>query len=1734
MLIDELCNNISINLFGRKQKIMMKKTVFFVLCLVPFGAWAIDYPYDGSTSGDTDGYNAGAAGLNVPGFMQIGGDKPVSGSDWFYANPTVADDGVFKDYTVNSSGNISVDGALTVNDGYKLYIQNKDDRPIDSVLFGSINAAGALNISDVNALSVKGNFDISVGNEIADNVDTGAENEISVKANTITVEGNLISGGGGTVSLTANGASDAMTVKGTLQNGMTGDGSGAGTVGGEMDINLGGNLNVGGDISNAGNMNITQLAGKTANITVGGAITNLNPDGEMIITANELTVKGGADASFVNAGDLIVNITGSTVLNEGFDLSAMGTGNLFKFTTGTLGITSGDWTQLVSNKLNEFYLTVKNGDLNFGTSTAVSNGASGSENNTAANMYINASGSVSGASVNNSGNRLSIVAGKDITINGAVVENGLGTGVAPDKDVNNTNYDVDEAPNYVNENGVALIANGTLTVNGAVTNKGNMQLTGNTVNLADVTNQGNNLTIKAPTDASGTIKTGTITNKSGNLVVNSHSVDIANLTVNGGNVDIHGANTTGNDLTIGSVVINGGVVDVDAIDGGIVIGDDASGTGAVTKQVFSVGASGALNFGSQVNNLTIYGGVQIDGDLTSDAVATNGDVSFDSNMFTMVVKNDGPVVIGGSINTGNSFTLDAENITVVGDIGGGAGNILKIGSGASETYNTSDFVATGSLNVGGQIFAGPDVTIEIFADDINVKELADIASGEGKFIVHGSQIDASEQFNLFGGLWFDDSENKNGMIVKDTNNLTINVNNGVDGVLGVYGGISIANGNSLTLNLENNLNAKNNYMTLDASIVNAGNFTINQKNSDVAIEFFDATVENSGTMELNGADIISYDGDVTIDNTGTFTATLIDSADLGAITNSGTMTVETTGENGLIETGAITANGGTLVLDSSTVDIAMLDVNNGAVVSVDADKEITVQNGVTVDGNMFQGTGNGGALNLVSNDTVFNGQSLYVTGGFNAAANTGKYVFENQAVINGTMTVARGATVDFAANGINLANLQNAGDLTLDSGAGYLNLGAAFDGATINTGALTLDGKGLTTKGNFVMNTTLYQGYNGNLTTGINIAANDYVIKSTGVNITGGVNVSDSASVRFAKLDADVGGDWIDVNINGNVSGGVGFWGVRDVNINGNYTFNNNSDLWAAILGRDERDYWTTISLTDGNRVGQIEDGATEALITVENGQFISNVSGVVNGSAGENVPNVTLTMFDIADANSAIWLLHADGGLNVADGFDKLRNLDVQFCNADGTVCYDYMDTMNKPTDGDAYTPDNKTGLPVYLTERDTDGDGVADSLFVVFDPTFGGPVAVYKIKPIVAETVPHTDGEIVSAGALDNLIAGQLANTKFYKDTPIELIPEIFQGTAFAEMSRELYNRMEYYNMTGQRDSLARFSRLFQAREIEQVAGSIALNEHTNFRSFEDRMFDEFIWNRNRNISKAWFDVDFGMFVQDVADGKRVDGNRFNVSAGFDWQNSETLILGLTTRVSHMDSDSFDNVDLSYLPDTPVNGRVDINVADTNVGLGGYLMKILGEKTRAYGNAFLDLHMFDLTRDQTFVDSIGGDGTAFSLISEWGLMHDWLNQYIVGNAYARVGYNFGFDITEQVNGEDYMNLESDGYFILTPGYSLIAQKRIYPSAWFQVRPYASIGIEYDVFGAPDFAKYKFAPAHDYTKYDIDIDPMWANIGGGIEFLAANGLQVGVDYRYQYNDAIQLHNIKVSGSYRF
>ena len=83
-----------------------------------------------------------------------------------------------------------------------------------------------------------------------------------------------------------------------------------------------------------------------------------------------------------------------------------------------------------------------------------------------------------------------------------------------------------------------------------------------------------------------------------------------------------------------------------------------------------------------------------------------------------------------------------------------------------------------------------------------------------------------------------------------------------------------------------------------------------------------------------------------------------------------------------------------------------------------------------------------------------------------------------------------------------------------------------------------------------------------------------------------------------------------------------------------------------------------------------------------------------------------------------------------------------------------------------------------------------------------------------------------------------------------------------------------------------------------------------------------------------------------------------------------------------------------------------------------------------------------------------------------------------------------------------------------LVPRTTVMKQKwfqTFYPSPWFQIRPYASIGVEYDVLGTPDDMKFKFGPSKSYSEYDVEINPWWANIGAGVEILSANGIQVAL-----------------------
>lgn len=1614
----------------------------------------------------------------------------------FYAEAAVYPDGYVPNYNPGSGNAVGSDGGLTglsTTDG-NLAIQSGNGIVISSSDGASqgLNVAGALYIGDPN-FQGGSNGDLYVLGGAG-----GIDNTFTISSEgAITVADSVVVNSGYNLSFLAPESAVDMSFGSVNANG-------------ELKIQNADTLTIAGATVATAGLSVTAQSMNAGAINVSGALNSLNITSDLAL--------GG----FINSGSGNVDITAGNITSDGTIQNGQDGGTFNIAASGNLNITSGNLENSGSSMI------VSAGDISV-AGTVKNDSNSGSLKINADSLTV-AGGDSLNSSFVNSGDLYLTVSG-ETNLSGGFDLSGMNE---------NNVFDVTTGTlvtgniDWINSN----IDNFTLTVTSGALNAGTinngsagnvdagMTLLAQSVSATSVINNGGNLSITA-NDASGTgiVVSGNVSSGNINSVTNlnssnvlSVSGDVSNLgqmTLSGTNVSLTDVTNSGSALNVlattgqdGAINITGNFVNETgnslisarsvAIDGTLtnsagvtsIEGSDVN-LGDLTIGAVDV-AGGTLNLKSLGGGVTIVNGnldvtdtgnMNIDSATKSVTVA-NGSVNIGGNVSLSAEQ----AVSAGSVNVAAAgtpgFTLTATNgsINIGGDIvavdstsrtATFSANLIDV-SGSVSVENAGNIVFGGNsgqkLNVARNVSASNGGSVKFVTDDTDVGALQELSGG--KIIATGSQITAtSGSINIEDGVWFGGSNPTIGLVVSGTKEL--NLTTEVDGIY-LAGGMNIASVNTLNVNSAENAE-------LFGLVNNSGTLAVSAVNGSIE---FDNTVTNSGTLTAN-AKTIAFSG--------------------------------------------VNNSGGNISLNSSDITLGSL----------------------TNTGNFVQG-GTSGTFNLIASDINFSANNLDVTGAFSAISGNATYDVSNNVSFSGNMDVSEGASVAMVAgnalsaadltnagtasftaeNGISFGTINNTGSLSLDSGNGFINVNS-FN--TENTGTSILAGNGLISASDFVTNGAIYQNYSGSLSGGdININSDSYSITAPNFNIGGDIT-AENLIFKAASFD-----DWMNVTVNGDISNGVGFVGLEQMTVNGNYTFGPDSSLLAAIFGETEKKYWATVNTTEGEDFGKITnnlgDGTAEALITV-NGDFISGFNSASEfGNPAVNAPmqngQIGLVLNDIVDQGSAIWLLHTEGeGNSIIESNDlaKLRNLNVSFCNEKGSICINYLDTLN-PNNG---ATDEK--LPAYVTVRDSDGDGIMDSLYVVFDPQFGGPIQVFKLQPIVAATEGFTKGEYASANAIDNLIADRLLSAGFYNRTMIELLPEIFTGSNLEQMAWELYNRMEDYSEAMDKNGyeLTQFTRLFQPRELEQIAGAIALNDHTNYRSFEDRMFDEFIWNRNRNLKKAWLDVDFGMFSQNVSDGKRVYGNRFNVSGGFDWQASETMILGLTGRISNMSSDNFDDIDLSYA-DNVISGRVDVNVADTNIGLGGYLMKNLSEKMRVYGNAFLDIHLFDVSRTQNYVAPIEGFGTAFSLTSEWGLMHDWLNQYIVGNAYVRAGYNTGFSVKETANNQDYMNLESDGYLMFTPGYSLIAQKRIYPSAWFQIRPYASIGVEYDVLGAPDEVQYKFAQANSYTSYDVDLNPLWANIGGGLEMLSASGLQVGLDYRYQYNSVIQLHNIKVSGSYRF
>ena len=1658
--------------------------------------------------------------------MTIGAD---SASGELSNNLFVLDNIDSKVFTLLAGGDVSVNSMLTVLKGKQFGIKAFDSAD-DSFNF----SAGGIVIGDEDSTVSDEYAGVSFGVNTSGTIDVDGNIEAygdltlkggSVDAGVLGVHsGNVAIESTGGVNLSQfvdSGDGDISIVAGTD---IVVDGAFQKSAGGAIDLQADGNITIAGVFENKSESDTTIKADA---LSVTGVMTNEDNNAELTLNVNEWTVNGGDSetSSFINGGNVVAVVDGVSYFENGINLSSMGQDNVFSLDTGSLefgsGVDESVWTGLFLNSLKSFNLVLRNSDMDL-SDVMVFNGAGG---NAGANISLSAQ-NITVANLNNSAKDMIVHADNDILVSDSV------SGQA------NSNTDI--------------VAGNSVTVVADVVNSGVMSVAAPQINLNNVLNIGTeqalaDLFVHSTLADSGDIQiAGDIVNTYGDLNVEANSVSVAGLVENNsGNMTL----SSGASMQLGKALdVRGGEVNLNLLGGEISLAGALNVSGGnlnLNQGVY------ALNAGD--NN------VQISGSLVSGNQATGtGNVSFDfmgtsEFVLTADLLNVARDVVIGEAGIDVGATLNVNALDVNRD--------LVVAGTSDLAVNTQT-----TTNVDGRAFVDTNATLKVVGDKFTVGSML----VNGKLVANVDEIIADNgNIVIADNLYFYNAVDADSGLLVDSNALnSLTLKTTVqDSVISVKDIEVVAD---KTLNLDSA-----GQILIGGGVYNQGDVVLSANGMiDVANQIINmgAVSISGGTVVFGGIGnssdedfVVVANGDVE-DNKGNIVVE-------NDIVNTGAMLrLEATGD---VSVGSISnTNGAVLTVGANNLIADNLDISGATGTQVDLGVgNVNVSGNVNVAGDFVQGI-NGAVTGMLNHDAAdFETKNLSIGGQFVANHGNTEYRIASDVVFGADLIVNDGAIVNFIAgnqinamdteivnagtlrlnadNGIAFASaVNNSGTLFFDSGDSFLML----DALTLNSGNLVLSGAKAYINDLINTDAMLYQNWTTLLSDkDINIDAEKYLLVVDGLSVKG---INQDASLVVMTSDIGVGTEgivaddlrfvanknangealWQNVLVNGDVSGNVDFIGLEKMQISGDYLFNNNSALNVAILpyadgiqlNTTDVNYWATISMNNDKTFAQITNPTGDdagALISV-GGKFETNltsIGGLTNSTLAD--AQIGVNVFDIVDAGTAIWLLHADNGIE--DLAAKIRNLNVRFCNADASLCYNYLDTIKGSGSSDS------DDLPVYVAERDTDGDFQIDSLYIVFDPRFGGPVEIFKIQPIVARQDVYTLGEYVSAGAIDDMVAAQMSNKRFGNRTPIEMIPLAFKGTNLSKVATELYNRMEHYVATADGTVFVPFSRLFQVREIELIAGSLDLNEHTAFRSFEDRMLDEFIWNRGRKLKKAWLDVDYGMYFQNISDGKHADGNRFSISGGYDWQATNTLMLGLTGRITHSSSDVSDEMVLSYANVTELGG-VDISVANTNVGLGAYLMETVNEKARIYGNAFLDVHIFDVERMQNFVAPIEGTGTAFSLMSEWGLMHDILNQYVVGNLYARAGYNFGFDVMEKAAGSDYMKLKSDGYFIFTPGYSLIAQKRIYPSSWFQIRPYASIGVEYDVLGIPDNAKYKFAIADTYTRYDINTNPFWANIGAGVEFLAANGVQIGVDYRYQYNSALQLHNIKISGSYRF
>lgn len=1135
-----------------------------------------------------------------------------------------------EELTLNSStaiDGLAIGAAGVTTNGGSVNITLVDD-PSSNIVGGSLNLAGPINtrsggnVGDV-FLDVANGSVTGAGLIDGNFLNVAAQNTSSLNTNVATLSANVTTGGL-TVTEATGLAIDATN--GVVAQNVVIDLTGAGDLDIVGDINATtGNLNLStgnGNIAGAGNL----ISAANVELVANGAITLDSADNQ--VTGNVLTVNSTDTAALNTAVNSVSgNVSFDFTINEADDLAIVSPG--IEVALGDLNIT------LATGNLTGPGLVDVGGDVSLNASVGNVTLMAANQVTASGNLVLLAQNTsavntaVAGIEATVTDGRLTVVEADGLTVlaNGVVADN-VSLELTDTGDlslVGNVASAVGDVTIVVNDGSVlgtgnvVAAENVAINASGAVTLIAAEQVTGNVLNL-----------VAGSASILGTNVTSVFANvASGSLVIS----DADDLTVlaQGAASGVAADNVTilaNGDLSlVGNVTARSGDLNLTITAGNI------TGAGLVNAAVNVVLSAG-------VGNVTLNGIDQVRGQLLTLTANDNSAVNTVVDSLAANVTNGSLTVFEANdlfVATGNINAADNVSLTIAsGNLTGGG----AYGGGTITAGDTVALVVSNLVDVSGLASAGdPGFAGAISAANLTLQSSTAIIDTDVTTLVA----------NVTGSL---EVNEETGLTIGSNVNATGDVNIAADGLINGTGLVRSSTGNVTLTSVSNAItlddsasqvfgNVVRVFADLDSSLeTNATALVANITGPGESL-----TINEAGDLFIDGAHVVTNDGDIDITIGGNLVRTGAINADSGNvtltaasgnITGSGMITGnvlavaarDTSSLNTTVSTinAALSAEAASLTVvetDSLTIDPA-LETTNGAI-------NVTVGGDLFGPGNIDAGSANV-TLTAATGDINVTGT---ITGNvLDLTAETANVTTDITA-INAT-TTAGGLTLN-EASGLQINGLNIAGDINLTigddiTGSGLISANSGSSNVTLNSaGGITLNAA------NQIVGNVL-------TVTAVNSSSLGTKVNTLVANVTG---ASETLTVVEADPLAIRGGNV--VTNNGNVSitsGSLTLDGGIDAG-----SANVNLDVTGTVSG-------TGLISADQLDLESTGDAAVNTNVTSLNA---SVTSGSLNVTETDDLTIVNATASGDVSLNAASGSLNGTGPVNSVSGNVTLRANDIE-----------------------------------------------------------------------------------------------------------------------------------------------------------------------------------------------------------------------------------------------------------------------------------------------------------------------------------------------------------------------------------------------------------------------------------------------------------------------------------------